>query len=740
MADESALPWIVRRELAILRASAGVDEASIALVADGTETRIQFTVTTEKSATEPYADIRATEQIGFVYGGVEEIGIGPPRSVRSLRADFPRDIGHLNPAKDGAPASICLAAAGLAPVYDRFGIEGVLERLRGFLRDAKIGALMQDGWEPVPYGDVTEFCLGSFDPRFFQECAAAKPDGGIAFGAARVLANFCVLFSGEIALSKLPAAIVAQNGQPKNETLWVFVWGPAAQRHAAPIFGDWRTYGEIRAGLNNLSLLEHYEQALGAALASGVRTNVISMASAKTVILVVGVWRPCPLRPTIHGLSPNLAARKLEIRAYRIQGTGSDEPLNDNHRAEAIATHSFATPDLFEFTSGVTAPNEIGIVGVGALGSAIAEEMLRSGVRRLSVMDYDKLAPHNLARHIGRHDDVFSPKVESIDALASSLGFPNKHAEVRPLAADITAIAASDLVRKLGQGPILDATANERVRRHLSKAQHTQRLPLFRTEIFHRGRLGVLFACNRSSADLLDLYCTLLLESVDHPAIAQWLADDHALPTSLDQLQFGFGCASATVKLPNFVVRQHAASFMPTLLQPPSGAAIGLNPLTASFEPLGWKLLDVPDFTVFMPKPAVGWRVSMHGAVIDKMRSLRASALPNETGGYLYGGWDAATQSISVVFASDEPSGTKATSSSLELGPAGHTNGERRLIHATRQRLGLVGSWHSHPGASSALSKKDLATIKVYAQDDRARFVPTLAVVVADGIDVHLEA
>jgi proteasome lid subunit RPN8/RPN11 len=62
------------------------------------------------------------------------------------------------------------------------------------------------------------------------------------------------------------------------------------------------------------------------------------------------------------------------------------------------------------------------------------------------------------------------------------------------------------------------------------------------------------------------------------------------------------------------------------------------------------------------------------------------------------------------------------------------------LIHATRQRLGLVGSWHSHPDASSALSTKDLATIKVYAQDDRARFVPTLAVVVADGIDVHLEA
>jgi hypothetical protein len=29
MADESALPWIARRELAAIRASAGIDEASV---------------------------------------------------------------------------------------------------------------------------------------------------------------------------------------------------------------------------------------------------------------------------------------------------------------------------------------------------------------------------------------------------------------------------------------------------------------------------------------------------------------------------------------------------------------------------------------------------------------------------------------------------------------------------------------------------------------------------------------
>lgn len=737
MADESALPWIVRRELAVIRASAGIDEASIALVESAAEMRIEFTVVTEKSAGAPRADIRALEPIAFVYGNLDDIGMSAPRNVLSLRADFPRDIGHLNPVKSGAPASICLAAAGLTPLFDRFGIEGVLERLRGFLRDAKIGALMQDGWEPVPYGDTTDFCPGAFDPRFFQERAAAEPAGGVA----RVVGKFCILFPEEITTSNLPAAIAAQQlqGEPKNETLWIFVWGPAAQQHAAPEFGDWSTYGEIRVSLNNLGLRERYETALGTALASNVRTNVVSMASAKTVILVVGVWRPYQLRATIHGLSPDPVARKMELRAYRIQGTVADEPLQDQHRAAAIATHSFATPDLFQFMSGIAAPDEVGLIGTGALGGAIAEELLRSGVSRLHVMDYDKLTPHNLARHVGRHDGIFDPKGHSVVALANSLGFPEKHADVRSLTEDVTTLAAPDLERKLGQGPIIDATANERVRRHLAKVQHTQPLPLFRMEIFHRGRLGVLFVCNRSRADLLDLYCCLLLAAIEHGALAEWLADDHASPTSLDQLQLGFGCASATVKLPNFVVRQHAAAFMPTLLKPSADVAIGFNPLTPEHEPLGWTFIAVPDFTIFTPKPATGWRVSMHAAVIEKLQDLRGRALPNETGGYLYGGWDAATQSVSVVFASDQPPGTKATPSSLELGPAGNTEGERQLLYATRQLLVLVGSWHSHPGASSSLSAKDLATIRGHAVEDRDRFVPTLAVVVAADIDVHLE-
>lgn len=130
--------------------------------------------------------------------------------------------------------SICLAIAGLTPIYDQFGLEGVLERLRSFLRDAKIGALMQDGWEAVPYGDLSSMCPGSIDVRFFQELAARQPGGGVAFGVARVRDKFAVLFPHHVPLAQLQAAIAAQKLEHhgKNETLWIFVWPGAPQLNA----------------------------------------------------------------------------------------------------------------------------------------------------------------------------------------------------------------------------------------------------------------------------------------------------------------------------------------------------------------------------------------------------------------------------------------------------------------------------------------------------------------------------
>jgi hypothetical protein len=249
-----------------------------------------------------------------------------------------------------------------------------------------------------------------------------------------------------------------------------------------------------------------------------------------------------------------------------------------------------------------------------------------------------------------------------------------------------------------------------------------------------------LFVSHQSRTDLLDLYCCLLMAAQDCNGVRDWLDDERSDPVSLDQLQFGFGCASPTIQLPNFVVRQHAAAFMPALLRNETESAVHINPLTTDFFPRGAQSIAVPAFDVWIPEPATDWRIHVHPAVKEKMQELRSRALPNETGGYLYGYWDATVKTVSVVFASDEPPDTKASPAALELGRAGRTDAERRLIRASASRLTVVGSWHSHTGASSALSPTDLVTMVLHAVEDRRRFVPTLGVVVAkDGFTAHLE-
>jgi|CXWL01.1.fsa_nt_gi hypothetical protein len=742
MAEAPALPWLVQRELAVLCASAGVETQSVQLETGAGDVRIAFNIATEMSVLPAKADIRAMEPIVISYASLDQIGLGPPRGIFSLRADFPRDLGHLNPVKPDAPVSICLAIAGLTPIYDQFGLEGVLERLRNFLRDAKIGALMQDGWEAVPYGDLSSMCPGSIDVRFFQDLAARQPGGGVAFGVARVRDKFAVLFPHEVPLAQLQAAIAAQKLERhgKNETLWIFVWPGAATERDAPVFSDWTTYADVRAGLASIGLPDAYEQALGQAITTGAGLNVVDINSAKVAVIVVGVWRPQPMRANIFGLSDDPAARKLEIRAYRIDGTGSEAPLQDGHRATAIVGHCFASPELNRFASGIDVPQSVTLVGAGALGSAIAEELLRAGTSAIQVIDPDMLSPHNLARHIGRDDDLFGPKGDSIQSIAEHLAHPQYRPQITAHHRDVTAFPTGDLLSLFGSTPIIDATASEKVRRYLCALQQFNSLTILRAEIFHRGRLGVLFQSYKSEADLLDLYCCMLLAAQDVPAICQWLTDEHVDPTPLDQLQFGFGCASQTVRLPNFVVRQHAAAFMPTIARDTTASSVGINPLSADFEPLGWQRIEVPAFHIWIPQPTVTWRVHVHPQVKEALERLRTAALPNETGGYLYGGWDAAVQTLSIVFASEPPPSTRATPSSLELGPAGETPEERRLLRATRSRLSLCGTWHSHPNDSAALSAKDRQTLRAHSIEDRKQYVPTLAIVVADGgFSTHLE-
>lgn len=68
--------------------------------------------------------------------------------------------------------------------------------------------------------------------------------------------------------------------------------------------------------------------------------------------------------------------------------------------------------------SGVLAPElrdrRVAIVGVGAVGSFIADMIVRSGIRHLTLVDDDVVMPGNLVRHLVGPETVGLPKVKAV--------------------------------------------------------------------------------------------------------------------------------------------------------------------------------------------------------------------------------------------------------------------------------------------------------------------------------------
>jgi molybdopterin/thiamine biosynthesis adenylyltransferase len=87
----------------------------------------------------------------------------------------------------------------------------------------------------------------------------------------------------------------------------------------------------------------------------------------------------------------------------------------------------------------------VGIVGTGGTGSAVAEQLIRLGIGRVSLFEGQTLESSNVTRVYGsRLSDVDRPKVEIIKRLAEDIGLGT---QVRVFSAHITRLQAAEALR-----------------------------------------------------------------------------------------------------------------------------------------------------------------------------------------------------------------------------------------------------------------------------------------------------
>ncbi len=685
--------------------------------------------------------IQQIEPIIFRYGSVAEVGSVAP-SVLSARVDFPRNLLHINPGSRSQPVSLCVARAGHQAIYDRTGVIGIVDRTLSWLNDAKTGCLYEDGWDPVPYGSIQSGVIGYIEAATLQEFAAANPDGGLAFSAATVThakddgvflhAEFSMIDTNNLdELAEAKTALRICNAGPcdfKTYVPVIFVWPDRDRVEVDSHFNEWQDMQGISDGLTATALRETLDTAFIKLDVLFGEDSDFDMNGHRAFVLVVGLWRPVPLDPTIVGLADNDDARCLEIRTFYLV---RDRSIRDRWSPETIVRPFFGLvstlPETLEAVSGEAALNHTVILGAGALGSTFMNHIVRAGGNHITVADDDLLASHNMARHRAPRDYVGRNKAELSVELSLSWA---QDVQVTPIAADLTLMSDEKFNAMLINGQrVWDATANPLVRRRLS-SYSASHVSLVRTEIYHGGRLGVTVMTETGhDQNLNHLYYQLIALANSDDWVREWLAYESTRSFLDDELLLGFGCQSLTTKMPAYKVDSHAAAAFALAKhwQATDNARVALHRLNDQGVSEGTRELEADPVVSFSSRRQTnGWTVLVTQPVLDRLHALREASAPNETGGYLFGAIDENLSQIHIVAASPEPPDTIGTPTDLQLGPWGQTGFEKSFMRRTRDRLPPIGTWHSHPSSSPRASGKDRKTVESFKLEDEMKGLPTV--------------
>ena len=378
------------------------------------------------------------------------------------------------------------------------------------------------------------------------------------------------------------------------------------------------------------------------------------------------------------------------------------QPIIDRQAIDAICVQSAEVHleferDLATRLAGRRVPDtrRAVLVGAGAMGSHLADCLVREGRFRWTIIDDDRLLPHNLARHVARNDQTCRHKAAILaDYLNMSLAGTDSVGQ--PLTANLFASGklGTEIAEALdGADILIDATASVRAARYLSdhKAQARRLSTFFNPS----GKAAVLLAEPAGRAltlrDLEAQYLGFLLRSA---RLANHLGD---LP---EILAYTGACRAITNRIPQWRVSVLAGL-----------AAAGISDAVDRTEPAIsiWTLISNDKVTLdTVPAEPIsrycahGWQITLDAGLASRIHAMRTARLPSETGGILFGLVDIPNKSIHVVHASPSPPDSDERPDGFLRG----THGVEELLEAadrtTAGQLRYVGEWHSHPPHASA--------------------------------------
>lgn len=381
------------------------------------------------------------------------------------------------------------------------------------------------------------------------------------------------------------------------------------------------------------------------------------------------------------------------------------------------------------------------LLGCGALGSAVAEMLVRAGASQLHLVDYAKVRPGVLVRQRYADSDIGQIKSHALKGRLDALGLP---CEVSADAHNLSLIALPHF--NLGDFDLMiDATASTQVTHRLERDLNNMKLaiPLLAMTISATAGHGcVVVRMPEFLGGPHGLLRQAKLEAVarnpKHPLIAAFWPK----PGSTNIFQPEPGCSEPTFIASSADIDYHASAMLNVgvvrLAELESNQA-AMDLMTAPWvrrtpqESTHLSYQFAGNATETEKRHGYTVRVSddaAKGMTANMRRIARVSTKYFETGGLMFGEIDDSFRNIWVDSVSGPPPDSESSPERFLCG----TSGTKELARLKSERSAgssrFVGIWHTHPVSVGKPSQDDLTAMLalLHGQENPPRQVVMLII------------
>jgi len=359
----------------------------------------------------------------------------------------------------------------------------------------------------------------------------------------------------------------------------------------------------------------------------------------------------------------------------------------------------------------------VAVIGLGAIGSHVAEQLARAGIGRLGVIDADRLWPANLVRHAAPPGTpAATPKTTAMrDHLDQ---YPWVEIDTPDIGGGY-AWTIDDLRTILGSADLtIDATGHAGLAELTAQVAATERRPFISVALFRGGSVARI----RRQAQDDDTPLRQRRHVANYPEIPPLAEEAEYVGTET-------GCLAQVHNAPPVAVAIAAALAAETAIDHLTGRHDQPDEIIEVIRH-GDPPFDQPGRLRSDDLPVT---VDLSETARTTLRDAARAALPNEIGGVLLGCIIDGRPTIDRIVEIPNPD---ATPTAFRI-PADATTAAVAQARDDDARLGYLGDWHSHPSGSPP-SPRDLASMLATAPDSGVAR-PTLIIVhpTEEGDDIH---